>query len=164
MVSEFELQVINYISLTAIAIWYKLGGHPEGTYRILRIAYFVQFLFLEDGTIKRHVFKWDRIITASPPHFITKNGTFYIDRENSARSRGRPAWYYHIGKALPVPINTGQFQTPGYNLDPLTIKRAYRTDIARRLRSISEPKLKLRWLLWVLAGLVVLGIIYYLVL
>ena len=163
MVSELELQIANYVLLTIIAIWYKLGGHPEGTYRILRIVYFVQFMFLEDGTIKRKVWNWNRIITSSPPHFTTKQGTFYIDRENSAKSRGRSAWYYHVGKALPIPINTGQFKTPGYNLDPLTIKRAYKTDIERRLRSISKERIRFGWLWWVLILLVGLGIFYYLV-
>lgn len=161
MVYELEAQITNYIILIAIAIWYKLGGHPEGTYRIFRISYFVQYLFLEDGTIKRKVWNWNKIVTASPPHFITKQGIFYIDKDNSAKSRGRPAWYYHMGKALPVPINLGQFKTPGYNLDPLTIKRAYKTDIDRRLRSISESRIKFGSMMWLLVLIVILFSAYY---
>lgn len=161
MAYEFELQIANYIILIGIAIWYKLGGHPEGTYRIFGIRHFAQVLFLEDGTPKRKVYHWNKMITASPSHFINKDGLFYIDRDNTAKTRGCPTWYHHKGKALPIPIFTGQFKTPGYNLDPLTIKRAYKTDIDRRLRSISKSRVSFGWMWYALAGLVVLGLIYY---
>ena len=159
----YETEIGNYGLMIFIAIYYALGGYPEANYRIARIPYFVQYLLLEDGTVKRKVHNWKKITTASPPHFITKHGVFYIDKDNSARSKGRPAWFYHMGKSLPIPVNTGQFQTPGYNLDPITIKRAYRTDIERRLRSISQGRIRFGWIWWILALLVVGGVIYYLV-
>jgi len=159
----YETEIGNYALMIFIAIYYALGGYPEANYRIFRVRYFAQVLFQEDKTPKRKVYKWTRIITASPPHFITKEGLYYIDPENTAMTKGRPTWYHQKGKSLPIPVFTGQFKTPGYNLDPLTIKRAYKTDIDRRLRSISKDKIRFGWLWYILALLVTIGVIYYLV-
>ena len=156
MAYETEIQIGYYIILISMAIWYKLGGHPEGTYRILRTPYFAQYILLEDGTITRKVFKWSRIVTASPPHFITKDGMFYIDKENSAKSKGRPAWFYHVNNAIPIPINMKPIV-----IDSKTVKRGYRTEIARRLHSIAEPRIKFGSLMWLLILIVILFSVYY---
>ncbi len=153
---ELYAQIANYVLLTAFAIWYKLGGHPEGTYRILRTPYFAQYILLEDGSITRKVFKWSRIVTASPPHFITKDGMFYIDRSNSAKSKGRPAWFYHVNNSIPIPINMKPIV-----IDAKTVKRGYRTEIARRLHSIAEPRIKFGSLMWLLILIVILFSAYY---
>lgn len=138
----FGVMMIEFIMIVPFLIWIRLGGNPEGTYRIFRVKYFVYWVVDHDGSLVRNTMKWSRIMTKSPAHFVDdKNGdpsmTRYVDKQNTGRSRGRPAWMYHIDNAIPIPYISGYRDKV---LDPITINRAYRTEIDRRLDRIGRER------------------------
>lgn len=180
----------EFILLGPFAIFVRLGGYPEGYYRLLKIRYFGFVLYDPDGTPLRRVKKSSSIITKSPPHFNYSfkgadgakiSRTFYIDKPNAERFRGRPQWRYTQDNALPIPIFTGKvsislengttiertFGEADKKLEPRAIFKAYNTDIPSDLLKLGQdkPKKGPNWLLIggvALGGLIAMAIGFYL--
>lgn len=154
------------VIVSTLAIFLRLGGWPEGYYRIMRIPRFIYFIIDTDGNPVRHCIKASKIIVQSPPKFLDLNGKVrYIDRPNLTRSKGAPSHYYQPDNALPNTMLTGNRDLI---LDPRRIDRAYRTEIVTRLFKIGATKgRKISWgriglgLALVIGGLVALGILLH---
>ena len=115
-------------------IFFKLGGYPEGAYRMFRIPYFVFYMLQPDMSFARHPKKLRDIKTHSPSFFDWSGKRFYIDRANTARSNGRPAWYYDPRNSFPIPW----FTDKGKELDPEKVKRAFKTEIIKQIYKLRE--------------------------
>lgn len=87
-------------------IFIRLGGWPEGAWRIFRLKYFVFFIYDADGTAIRHISLWKNIKTHSPSYFDDHGHRYFIDKLNTERSKGRPAWRYTVNNSFPIPVFT----------------------------------------------------------
>ena len=141
----------------------RLGGWPEGFWRLLRIKYFVFWIIDADNTLNRHVMIWKNLKTHSPTYFDFHDKRFYIDKSNTLRSKGRPAWAYLPDNAFPVPILT---KDRDKILDPEKIQKAFRTHVVKemfRLRELTNKQNQRNYMKYLLYGVVFLGTIYILV-
>lgn len=97
-------------------IWVKLGGHPEGTYRILRKKYFSAIFIDGEGTPQRFPLPSSLIVTGAPelpPYFSLKKplfsngvGRYYLDKKEQTKHTGRMSQYYFPDNPFPIPIMT----------------------------------------------------------
>lgn len=95
-------------------IWVKLGGHPEGTYRILRIKYFSAIFIDSEGTPQRFPIKSKELKTGSPElpsyfeyrGFAKGVGRYYLDKKEQTKHNGRMSQYYFPDNPFPIPIMT----------------------------------------------------------
>lgn len=97
-------------------IWVKLGGHPEGTYRILRKKYFSAIFIDGEGTPQRFPLPSELIKTGAPelpPYFTLKKplfsngvGRYYLDKKEQTKHTGRMSQYYFPDNPFPIPIMT----------------------------------------------------------
>lgn len=120
-----------------VAIFVRLGGWPEGYYRIARIKYFVYFILDPDNTPIRFVSKMNNMKVKSPMHFNHSGNTYYPDKQNTCRSKGRPAWYFQRDQSVAIPIVTGNRDPL---LNPITINKAYRIDVLGNLNKLKKDK------------------------
>lgn len=97
-----------------LLIWIRLGGHPEGTYRILRIKYFSP-IFIDAGrTPRRFILRFKELKTGAPTlpayfritGFANALGRYYVDPSNTTNHNGRESWYYHPDNPFPIPMLT----------------------------------------------------------
>jgi hypothetical protein len=111
VIGLFSFMIIMFVPLM---VWIKLGGHPEGTYRILRIKYFSP-IFIDAGrTPRRFILKFSKLTTGAPTlpayfkieGFSNALGRYYTDMNNSTNHNGRPSWYYHPDNPFPIPMLT----------------------------------------------------------
>ncbi len=127
---------IQIIVLVPLLVIFRLGGIPEGIWRLLHIKYFVFFILDPDNTPIRHVKKFVYMQVKSPEHFNYGNRIFYTDKQNMTRSKGRPSWYYTPNNSIPIPMVTGTQDSKVF--DPMTIWRFANIDIERRILSLRK--------------------------
>lgn len=97
-------ELLIAIPLIAFA---RLGGWPEGFYRIFRIKYFAFRYYDADGEMKVVPLKWTEIKTHSPSYFDYHGARHYVDKDNTDKRNGRPAWLYpNIDAPFPFPTHT----------------------------------------------------------
>lgn len=152
----------QWIIMIPFGIFFKLGGYPEGAYRMFRIQYFVFYILGPDMGFSRHTKKLVDIKTHSPSYFDDGGKRYYIDRANMARSNGRPAWYYDPRNAFPIPW----FTDKGKELDPEKVKRAFKTDIVKQVYHLrDEPKIAkgspIKYLAYASVALVAMYFIFF---
>lgn len=125
-------QLLLFIPIIAIG---KLGGPKIAFYRALKISWMSIGILDHDGSRKWYPIKMTDIKTLSPPHIEFKGRTRYIDNTNFTRRFGAPAQEWHIDNSLPLPIIRGFRDVI---LDPITVTKAYNTDILRRFYNLSK--------------------------
>lgn len=168
----FGLLVLEIIMAIPVVVFVRLGGWPEGYYRITKQRYFGFVIYDPDGTPIRRVKKMKDIIIKSPPHFESFKKTFYVHSPNAERFHGRPQWRYTADNSLPIPMFTGKIEITledgtkiiresnmQEKLDPRDIFKAYNTDIPSDLLKLGTPK-KAKGPNWLMIGLVsILGLL-----
>lgn len=117
------------ILMAPAIIFMKLGGYPIGLWRILRIKFFFFWLIDPDNTLNKIPYRWSNIKTHSPSYFDYKGKRFYIDKQNTMRSLGRPAWMYFPDNAFPVPVLTAERTRL---LDPEKVKKAFNNEMLKQ--------------------------------
>lgn len=125
-------QLLLFIPIILIG---KLGGPKIAFYRALKISWMSIGIIDHDGSRHWHPIKMSDIKTLSPPHIEFKGRTRYIDNTNFTRRFGAPAQEWHIDNALPIPIIRGFRDVI---LDPVTVTKAYNTDILRRFYNLAK--------------------------
>lgn len=161
--------VLEIITIIPFAIFMRLGGHPEGTYRILRIPHFAFVIYTPDGEPIRRVRKMSEVKVKSPPHFDFNGRTFYLSKENAERVKSAPQWRYTPDNSLPIPLFTNKVTVKLENgtilerslgehekLDPRAVFKAYNTDIPTQLLKLGDVKPEKRSLKPILIGAVAL--------
>ncbi len=98
-----ELFFLQIIFLVPIMVFMRLGGWPEGFYRIFRIKYFAFWLIDTDGALIPHILHWRHLKTHSPTYFDYKGHRYYTDTYNTMKRNGRSAWMYTTANAFPIP-------------------------------------------------------------
>jgi len=143
MVSEVEIQQIGLIIvLIAYRIWNTLGGYPEAFYRITRKPYFLQYLVEVDGRISRYVHKFSMIESHSPAKFTFRKLDWFVDNSQTARSNGRPAWFYNYDNSIPIPV----IEQSRTKVSPLLIFKAFRNKTVSDMHKLEERKTNLKYL------------------
>lgn len=132
IIGLFVGQILLFVPLIIVA---KLGGPKIAFYRILKINWMSIGIIDHDGSRTWRPIKMSDIKTLSPPHIEFKGRTRYIDNTNFTRRYGAPAQEWHIDNALPIPIVRGFRDVI---LDPITVTKAYNTDILRRFYNLSK--------------------------
>lgn len=130
------LMIGEMILIIPFAIFMRLGGWPEGLWRILRLKYFVFWILDADNTMMRHILLWKEIKTHSPSYFDWKGKRYYIDKLNTLRSKGRPAWLYQPNNGFPIPALTMNRQS----VDPEAIRTAFRSKTLQDYMRFREGK------------------------
>jgi hypothetical protein len=116
-----ELFISEMILIIPVMLFMRLGGWPEGFYRIFRIKYFAFWDIDSDNSLIPHVLHWRHLKTHSPTYFDYKGKRYYTDEFNTMRRNGRPAWMYKKNNAFPIPVNTMQRQS----VDAEAIRKAF---------------------------------------
>lgn len=129
------LLIIQLLMFGPMIVIGKLGGPKIAFYRLFKISWMSVGILDHDGSRKWTPIKMTDIKTLSPPHIEFKNRTRYIDNTNFTRRFGAPAQEWHIDNSLPIPIIRGFRDTI---LDPLTVTKAYNTDILRRFYNLTK--------------------------
>ncbi len=150
----FGLLVIEIVMAIPLVVFVRLGGWPEGYYRIFKIRYFGFVVYDPDGTPIRRVKKMSKVKVKSPPHFEWNKKTFYLHNPNAERFHGRPQWRYTPDNSLPIPMFTGNVEVvlddgtilkremPNDRLDPRSIFKAYNQDVTSDLLKMGTEKKK----------------------
>jgi hypothetical protein len=133
------LIVGEIIIMLPFLIFMRLGGYPVGLWRILRIKFFFFWLIDPDNTLNKIPYRWNHIQTHSPSYFDYKGKRFYIDKQNTMRSLGRPAWMYFPDNAFPVPVLTAERTRL---LDPEKVKKAFNNEMLKQWYRIRNPEQK----------------------
>jgi hypothetical protein len=110
-VGLFAITILFELPLIA---WIRLGGHPEGTYRIFRIKYFSPIFIDAEKTPRRFILRMVAIKTGAPelpPYFEYRGfangvGRYYLDPTNQTRHTGRMSQYYYPDNPFPIPMLT----------------------------------------------------------
>jgi hypothetical protein len=141
----------------------KLGGWPEGWYRITRKPYFVEFILEPDMSITRRVHLQKMIQTNSLPQYSFQNKTRFIDRTNTIRSRGRFGGFYHSDDSIPIPVVT--YPQRG-EVDAFKVDTFLKNDSIERLqgKAVPKPTRIARQGPWLLIGLILVLTLFLLML
>ena len=168
--------VAEIVLMAPYIAFMRLGGYPEGLWRIIKIRYFGFVIYDPDGTPIRRVKKMSEVIVKSPPHFEWSKKTFYLHTPNAERFHGRPQWRYTPDNSLPIPMFTGKVEITLLDgtilvresnmkekLDPRDIFKAYNTDIPSDLLKLGQEKKKKgpNWL--VIGGIIIIALISFFV-
>jgi hypothetical protein len=92
----------------------RLGGWPEGFYRIFRIKYFSAIFIDAEGTPRRFPLRFSILKTGAPElpayfeykGFANGVGRYYTDKLNQTKHNGRMSQYYYPDNPFPIPIMT----------------------------------------------------------
>lgn len=109
VIGLFSFMMIMFVPFIA---WIKLGGHPEGTYRIFRIKYFSAIFIDTENTPRRFPLRLSKIKTGAPtlpPYFeyhgfANAVGRYYTNPKGATRHNGRSSWYYYPDNPFPIDI------------------------------------------------------------
>ena len=147
MVDQFFLTTIGtYAIFILFIIFRRLGGYPEGWWRIIRRDYFVHRIAQPDRTFTRHVHSLDEIEVQSPPMFVCGGKRFNTNDQRMARDTGRPCWFHLPNEMEPIPLFDWKTAP---NLDPSLIQAAYDDDSIRQFKEIGN---RFDWRPWLLIG------------
>ena len=108
------LLTLMIIAVVPLVAWVKLGGNPEGTYRIFRVKYFSAIFIDAERTPQRFPLKSSRLKFGAPElpayfeykGFANGVGRYYLDPSNQTKHSGRMSQYYYPDNPFPIPILT----------------------------------------------------------
>lgn len=106
--------VLMLISMVPFIIFIRLGGWPEGYYRMFRIKYFSAIFIDSEGTPQRFPLKSKLLTTGAPElpsyfsfkGFANAVGRYYLDKKEQTKHNGRMSQYYWPDNPFPIPILT----------------------------------------------------------
>jgi len=116
------LMILEFLMMIPVIAFARLGGWPEGFYRIFRIKYFA-FRYLDaDLELRKAVLRWTEIKVHSPAYFDFRGRRFYIDKLNTIKANGRASWLYPaLENGFPFPLVTMDRQS----VDSEAIREAF---------------------------------------
>lgn len=108
------IQIFVIVLTVPLIAFVKLGGWPEGFYRIFRIKYFSPIFIDSENTPRRFPLRSSIIKTGDPklpPYFEYKGfangvGRYYLDKLNQTKHNGRMSQYYYPDNPFPIPLLT----------------------------------------------------------
>ena len=130
-----------------LLLWVKLGGWPEGTYRMFRIPYF-SAIFLDAGrTPRRFPIKLSELKTEAPdlPQFFlykvfTKDkARYYTHPSIATRHNGRDSWYYFPDNPYPIDWISNQRKDL---ISAQQLEKALDSNLMEDFLGIGKPKVK----------------------
>lgn len=152
--------------------WVKLGGWPEGTYRMARIDYFSAIFIDAQGTPRRFPIKSKELKTGDntlPPSFkftgfANAIGQYFTNPAQATRHNGRPSWYYYPDNPFPIPLR--DLKNP-LHINASQLEKAFNNDTMTEFLGIGKPepkkKSRVRWLylaLGLFSFFLIIGLIY----
>jgi hypothetical protein len=108
------VNLLIFMMIGPLIAWIRLGGHPEGTYRIFRVKYFSAIFIDAEGTPRRFPLRQSLLKTGAPElpayfefkGFANGVGRYYTDKLNQTKHSGRMSQYYMPDNPFPIPIMT----------------------------------------------------------
>ena len=137
-----------------LLIWVRLGGWPEGTYRIFRIPYFSAIFVDAGGTPRRFPLKLKELKTGEntlPAYFHFKGfanaiGIYYTS-PNPTKHNGRDSWYYYPDNPFPIPLR--DFKST-VSINASQLEKAFNNHTMEDFLGIGKPDIKpksrIKWL------------------
>jgi hypothetical protein len=157
------LDILMFMIMIPLILWIKLGGYPEGTYRIFRIQYFSAIFIDAGGTPRRFPLRMSKLQTGDPQlpaffefhGFSNSIGRYYTNPQQTTRHNGRDSWYYYPDNPFPIPIRN---LATGTNLSAVQLNKAWKDDTMEQFLHIGKPKVTKSRTKWLYLGLGVLVI------
>ncbi len=108
------IQIFVILLTFPLILFVKLGGWPEGFFRIFRVKYFSPIFIDSENTPRRFPLRSSIIKTGDPnlpPYFEYKGfsngvGRYYLDKNNQTKHNGRMSQYYYPDNPFPIPLLT----------------------------------------------------------
>ena len=138
--------IFYFIANTA---WNRLGGWPEGWYRIIGTDYLQDYIIGPTGKIERPYIKLKDLETHSPAKFTfttqgaKKEGDFFLGDNNCKFSnpKNAPAYLHTFDDARPIPV--WNRDTP--RMDATLVHAGYKNDILERRHRLNQQPQRLKW-------------------
>jgi len=161
------IQIFVLLLTFPLILFMKLGGWPEGFYRIFRVKYFSPIFIDSENTPRRFPLKSSIIKTGDPnlpPYFEYKGfsngvGRYYLDKVNQTKHNGRMSQYYYPDNPFPIPLLT-LAHNPMISAESL--EKMYNDETVLDFLKVGKEKKTAKgrgWLLYAIIGLVMLAVV-----
>lgn len=139
------IDILLFMIMVPLLIWIKLGGYPEGTYRIFRIPYFSAIFIDAGGTPRRYPLRLTELKKEAPDlpeFFVIKKfsnslGRYYVDSKQATRHNGRDSWYYYPDNPYPIPLR--HFEAP-FTISASQLEKAFDSKSMEDFLGIGKEK------------------------
>jgi len=150
-----------------LILFVKLGGWPEGFFRIFRVKYFSPIFIDSENTPRRFPLRSSIIKTGDPnlpPYFEYKGfsngvGRYYLDKMNQTKHNGRMSQYYYPDNPFPIPLLTLS-HNPMISAESL--EKMYNDESILDFLKVGKEKKAQKgrgWLLYGVIGLVMIAVV-----
>ncbi len=150
-----------------MVLFIKLGGWPEGFFRIFRVKYFSPIFIDSENTPRRFPLRSSIIKTGDPnlpPYFEYKGfsngvGRYYLDKMNQTKHNGRMSQYYYPDNPFPIPLLTLS-HNPMISAESL--EKMYNDESILDFLKVGKEKKTAKgrgWLLYAVIGLVMIAVV-----
>jgi len=150
-----------------LILFVKLGGWPEGFFRIFRVKYFSPIFIDSENTPRRFPLRSSIIKTGDPnlpPYFEYKGfsngvGRYYLDKMNQTKHNGRMSQYYYPDNPFPIPLLTLS-HNPMISAESL--EKMYNDESILDFLKVGKEKKAQKgrgWLLYAVIGLVMIAVV-----
>ncbi len=150
-----------------MVLFIKLGGWPEGFFRIFRVKYFSPIFIDAENTPRRFPLRSSIIKTGDPnlpPYFEYKGfsnavGRYYLDKMNQTKHNGRMSQYYYPDNPFPIPLLTLS-HNPMISAESL--EKMYHDESILDFLKVGKEKKTTKgrgWLLYAVIGLVMIAVV-----
>ena len=161
------IQIFVLLLTFPLILFMKLGGWPEGFYRIFRVKYFSPIFIDSENTPRRFPLRSSIIKTGDPnlpPYFEYKGfsngvGRYYLDKMNQTKHNGRMSQYYYPDNPFPIPLLT-LAHNPMISAESL--EKMYHDESILDFLKVGKEKKTAKgrgWLLYAVIGLVMLAVV-----
>ena len=160
-------QLIVLTLTLPMVLFIKLGGWPEGFFRIFRVKYFSPIFIDSENTPRRFPLRSSIIKTGDPnlpPYFEYKGfsngvGRYYLDKMNQTKHNGRMSQYYYPDNPFPIPLLT-LAHNPMISAESL--EKMYHDESILDFLKVGKEKKTAKgrgWLLYAVMGLVMITVV-----
>jgi len=161
------IQIFVLILTFPLILFMKLGGWPEGFFRIFRVKYFSPIFIDSENTPRRFPLRSSIIKTGDPnlpPYFEYKGfsngvGRYYLDKMNQTKHNGRMSQYYYPDNPFPIPMLTLS-HNPMISAESL--EKMYNDESILDFLKVGKEKKTAKgrgWLLYAVIGLVMIAVV-----
>lgn len=133
----------------ASAGWNRLGGWPEGWYRLRGIDYLQDYIIGPTGKVERPFIKIKDLQVHSPAKFSYQasgspvSGDYVLgdNKCKIANPKGAPAYVHTFDDSRAIPI----WDRDSPRMDPALVHAGYKNDVLERRHKLNQPPQRLKW-------------------
>jgi hypothetical protein len=135
--------------LIANAVWTRLGGWPEGWYRITGTDYLQDYIIGPTGKVERPFIRMKDLETHSPAKFThkaqgaQKEGDYFLGDNycRIANPKNAPAYIHTFDDSRAIPVWNRDLP----RMDAALVHAGYKNDVLERMHKLNVPQQRLKW-------------------